>query len=163
MVSFTLTGLPAGAPSPVTSLLLVQGAFSHFTFAAPLPVDASRSGFLAGLGSQVDGPLLSTFSAADRAVGWWYPAASMLSHSDSESAEDLTYRWGGMGHYGFQQADAQQLDLLDAGTPYGFQPGRFYRLRIDAVIAADLSPFAGTHSDIRHPQVAWATLAAAVA
>ncbi len=163
LVSFALTGLPAAAASPVGSLLLLQGAFSHFSFAAPLPVDASRSGFLAGLGNQVSGPLLSTFSAADRAVGWWYPAASMLSHSDSESADDLTYRWGGMGHDGFQQNDAQQLDLLAAGTPYGFRPGQFYRLKSDAVIATHLSAFSGAHSDIRHPQVVWAALAAATA
>ncbi|WP_441247614.1 hypothetical protein [Kitasatospora sp. McL0602] len=161
LVSFALTGLPAGGPSPVGSLLLIQGAFSHFSFAAALPVDASRSGFLAGAGGLVAGPLLSTFSAADRAVGWWYPAASMLSHSDSESATDLTYRWGGMGHDGFQQADAQQLDLQEAGTAYDFHLGGFYRLHSDAVIAADQSLFSGAHSDIRHPQVLWAALAAA--
>ncbi|MER5638060.1 serine-threonine protein kinase [Kitasatospora sp. NPDC002227] len=162
LVSFALTGLPAGAATPVGSLTLIQGAFSHFSFAAQLPIDTSRSGFLSGAQAQVAGPLVSTFSAADRAVGWWYPAASMLSHSDSESATDLTYRWGGMGHDGFQQAGANQVDLLDAGTAYGFQAGQFYRLHSDAVIAADQSPFSGAHSDIRHPQVLWAALAAAI-
>lgn len=163
LVSFSLLGLPPGRPSPVASLTLIQGAFSHFSFAAPLPVDSSRNGFLAGFSDRVAGPLLSTFSAADRAVGWWYPAASMLSHSDSETAVDLTYRWGGMGHDGFQQDGAEPLDLLGPGAAYAFQAGRFYRLRSDAVIAQDTSPFSGAHSDICHPEVVWAVLAGATA
>ncbi|AUG75574.1 hypothetical protein CFP65_0617 [Kitasatospora sp. MMS16-BH015] len=162
LVSFALTGLPAESAPTVGSLYLIQGAFSHFGFAAPLPVDSARNGFLAGLGAKVAGPLLATFSAADRAVGWWYPAASMLSHSDSESATDLTYRWGGMGHDGFQQDGVTQFELQEAGTPYAFQPGHFHRLHADAVIAADQSPFSGAHSDIRHPQVLWPALAAAL-
>jgi hypothetical protein len=43
LVSFALTGLPAsavGAASPVKSLSLIQGAFSHFSFARPTPCSA---------------------------------------------------------------------------------------------------------------------------
>ena len=165
LAAYCLAGLPpagAGQASPVKSLTLIQGAFSHFTFAHPMPIDASRDGHLAAVRDRVDGPLLATFSAADRAVGWWYPAASMLSHADSESAIDLTYRWGGMGHDGYQHPDVTQLDLQADGMPYSFGKGHCYRLKSDAVICADQSVFSGAHSDIRHPEVIWALLAAAL-
>jgi hypothetical protein len=165
LVSYTLAGLPAnrtGPASPVKSLTLIQGAFSHFTFASSLIFDASRSGGLAGDGSRVDGPLLATFSAADRAVGWWYPAASMLAGQDSESATDLVFRWGAMGHDGYQQTPIPTTVLLaPQGKSYGFQPGAFYSLDANAVICANQSAFSGAHSDIRHPEVLWAVVSAA--
>ncbi|MGO9081510.1 MAG: hypothetical protein ACLQDY_21130 [Streptosporangiaceae bacterium] len=165
LVSFSLTGLPAtaiGAASPVKSLTLIQGAFSHFSFANPSPCQAVPSGALAGVLNRVDGPLLSTFSAADRAVGWWYPAASMLAHQDAESLTDLVYQWGGMGHDGFQQSPAGTTMPLQAqGQPYPFVTGGVYLLDANAVICADLSPFSGAHSDIQHPQVLWAVRSAA--
>ena len=165
LVSYTLAGLPAsqtGSASPVKSLTLIQGAFSHFTFASSLMFDPSRAGGLAGDGSRVDGPLLATFSAADRAVGWWYPAASMLAGQDSESATDLVFRWGGMGHDGYQQTPGPTTVVLaPQGKPYGFTTGRFYSLDANAVICANQSPFSGAHSDIQHPEVLWAVVAAA--
>ncbi|PBC75502.1 hypothetical protein BX265_0164 [Streptomyces sp. TLI_235] len=161
LVSFALPGLPEGIGSPVASMLLIQGAFSHFSFAAPIPVDAGHNGFLAPYFDRVAGPLQSTFSLGDRAVGWWYPAASMLNNEDDQAASDLTYRWGGMGHDGFQQGGAEQFDLKPAGQPYPLKAGSFYRLRGDEVIKADQSPFAGAHSDIKHPEVVWAALAGA--
>jgi hypothetical protein len=157
--------LPAnqtGSASPVKSLTLIQGAFSHFTFASSLMFDPSRAGGLAGDGSRVDGPLLATFSAADRAVGWWYPAASMLAGQDSESAADLVFRWGGMGHDGYQQTPTPTTAVLaPQGTPYGFKPGCFYSLDANSVIRAIQSPFSGAHSDIQHPEVLWAVVDAA--
>ncbi|GAA4983730.1 hypothetical protein GCM10025734_06130 [Kitasatospora paranensis] len=161
LVAFALPGLPDGIGSPVASVLLVQGAFSHFGFAAPMPVDIDRNGFLAPYFDRVAGPLQSTFSLADRAVGWWYPAASMLNNEDDQAASDLTYRWGGMGHDGFQQGGVDQFDLRPAGEPYPLQGRHFYRLCGDEVIKADQSPFAGAHGDIKHPEVVWAALAGA--
>jgi hypothetical protein len=165
LAAFALSGLPTnrrGTASPVKSLTLIQGAFSHFTFAQPIPIDTARNGALIGARDGVDGPLLATFSAADRALGWWYPTASLLSHSDSESAQDLTYRWGAMGNDGYQQQDATEIFLQPAGKPYIFRKNRFYRLNSDAVIAADQSSVSGAHNDIRHPEVLWAALAAAL-
>jgi hypothetical protein len=166
LVAFALSGLPAdrrGAASPVKSLALIQGAFSHFSFAQPTPIDIARSGALAGYRHGVDGPLLATFSAADRALGWWYPSASLLSHSESQNASDLTYRWGAMGHDGYQQQDATELVLQSAGKPYTFGKGLCYRLDSNAVIAdVHQSQFGGAHSDIRHPEVLWAALSAAL-
>ena len=163
LVASSLAGLPdglVGAASPVKSLFLVQGAFSHFAFAPHLPMDAGTAGALSGFLDRVDGPLLATHTLADRAVGWWYPTASMLSHSDSESASDLTFRWGGMGHDGYQQDGVQDLPLQPQGTAYAFAPGGVYRLDANGVIRQLQSAFSGAHSDIQHPEVAWALLSA---
>jgi hypothetical protein len=165
LVAYALAGLPetfTGTASPIKSLVLIQGAFSHFAFASPLPIDASRAGGLAGLGARVDGPLLATFSAADRAVGWWYPAASMLARDDIRAAEDLVYRWGAMGHDGYQQQPSPTIvSLGQTGKPYDFAAGTFYGLDSNAVIKANQSQFSGAHSDIRHPEVLWAVVSAA--
>jgi hypothetical protein len=165
LVAYSLAGLrpdQTGAASPVKSLTLIQGAFSHFTFGAPLMVDPTRSGALAGDGDRVNGPLLATFSSADRAVGWWYPAASMLANQDSESATDLVYRWGAMGHDGYQQNPSPARVMLQAaGKPYDFQRGTFYDIDANAVIRNNLSAFSGAHSDIRHPEILWAVVSAA--
>ena len=161
LVAYSLSGLPpaaTGAKSPVKTLYLIQGAFSHFAFANPVPdVLVSGPGALSSFVHNVNGPLLCTFSAADRAVGWWYPAASALAHQDAESADDLNYQWGGMGHDGYQQSPPGGIviPLAPQGTAYGFQPGLFYLLDSNAVIAADQSPISGAHSDIRHAQVVW--------
>jgi hypothetical protein len=164
LVSFALPGLPGpmtGGASPVKSLVLVQGAFSHFAFAQPMPIDATRSGALASYRNRVDGPLIATFTSADRAVGWWYPMASALKHEDSQSASDLDYRWGGMGHDGYQQNGITTAVLAQPRHAYGFAAGTFYRLDSNAVIRADQSPVSGAHSDIQHPEVAWAAISAA--
>lgn len=165
LVSFALAGLPdsaVGAASPVKSLFLIQGAFSHFSFAKPTPCQAVPQGALSDRLDRVDGPLAATFSAADRAVGWWYPAASMLAHQNAESLDDLTYEWGGMGRDGFQQVPAgTTVPLAEQGHQYGFQTGAFYLLDANSVIRANQSPFSGAHSDIQHPEVAWAWNAAA--
>jgi len=164
LVSYALTGLPdtaVGASSPVKSLTLVQGAFSHFAFADPTPCRAVKKGSLAGVRNRVDGPLVATFSAADRAVGWWYPNASMLAHQDSQSLTDLAYQWGGMGHDGFQQASPAGTGLKLRGTTYPFVRGATYLLDANAVIKKNLSAFSGAHSDIVHDEVVSALLAAA--
>jgi hypothetical protein len=165
LVAFSLAGLPdtaVGDASPVKSLTLVQGAFSHFSFADPTPCPAVRSGTLAGDLNRVDGPVLATFTAADRAVGWWYPAASMLAHQNAQSLTDLTYEWGGMGHDGFQQSPpGTTVEMKAQGQDYGFVKGGVYLLDSNKIICAVQSAFSGAHSDIRHPEVVWAIRSAA--
>src|SRR5918998_6173452 len=61
-------GLPGNLdPSPVKAVTLLQGAFSHFAFAQPLPLDANRNGALAGMLDRIDGPLTACFSSHDSA------------------------------------------------------------------------------------------------
>jgi hypothetical protein len=161
LVSFALLGLPAGAASPVKSLALVQGAFSHFAFAPSLPGKPGKKGALAGFQDRVDGPLLATFTEHDQAVGRAYPLASILSQDNASAAEDRLFEWGAVGHDGFQRVGAGALTLQPVGKAYdGLRPAGFANLDSNAVIRNGAPPF-GAHSDIVHPEVAWAVLSGA--
>jgi hypothetical protein len=160
LVSFALAGLPDPARSPVKSLYLLQGAFSHFAFADALPMDRSRGGALKGMATRVDGPLVASFTVHDMAVGKLYPLASLSSRDDAAGLEDQLFRWGGIGHDGAQAVEATMATLGPVGTAYPFQRGRFVNLDGNAVINRG-GPPAGAHSDIFHPELVWAGLAAA--
>jgi hypothetical protein len=160
LVSFALAGLPDPGASPVASLYLLQGAFSHFAFADALPTDPGRGGALKGMASRVGGPLLASFSVHDLAVGRLYPLASLSSRDDAAAAEDLLFRWGGIGHDGAQAVQAAEADLGPVGAAYPLQPGRFLNLNGNAIINRG-GPPSGAHSDIFHPELVWAGLVAA--
>ena len=160
LVSFALAGLPDPADSPVKSLYLLQGAFSHFAFADALPMDRSRGGALKGMAARVEGPLVASFTVHDTAVGKLYPLASLSSRDDAAGLEDRLYRWGGIGHDGAQAVDATVAALGPVGSSYPFQPGRFVNLDGNAIVNRG-GPPAGAHSDIFHPELVWAGLAAA--
>ena len=163
LVSYALAGLPesqVGSKSPVKSLFLLQGAFSHFTFAEALPFDKKRKGELVGMASRVDGPLLTTHSLKDLAVGTAYPLASVVAGQDAADQADTLFRWGAMGHDGAQAVDAKQTLLLKPGAAYPFEAGKWTNLDANKVIING-GPPSGAHSDIVHPHTAWAALAAA--
>ena len=163
LVSYALAGLPesqVGSKSPVKSLFLLQGAFSHFTFAEALPFDKKRKGELVGMASRVDGPLLTTHSLKDLAVGTAYPLASVVAGQDAADQADTLFRWGAMGHDGAQAVDAKQTQLLKPGAAYPFEAGKWTNLDANKVIING-GPPSGAHSDIVHPHTAWAALAAA--
>ena len=71
LVSNSLPGISSAAASPIASLLLIQGAFSHWAFAQRNPW--GDQGSLFGSADRVHGPMVATFTAADWAVGKWYP------------------------------------------------------------------------------------------
>jgi hypothetical protein len=163
LVSYSLAGLPEtpeGGASPVKSLFLIQGAFSHFTFADALPFDKKRKGELAGMAGRVDGPLLTTHTLKDMAVGTAYPLASVVAGQDAADATDSLFRWGAMGHDGAQAVNAHEVELGVAGADYPFEAGKWCNLDANKVIIKGGPPI-GSHSDIVHPHTAWAALAAA--
>jgi len=160
VVSFSLKGLQptdVGQASPVKSLTLLQGAFSHFAFASELPHDRTRSGALAGMASRVDGPILVTHSEHDLAVFERYPQASLIARQDAAAAEDLRFRYGGMGGTGAQAVNAGAESIREVGHPYVVSPGTFLNLDGNQVITAGEPP-SGAHSDIFHPEIAWAVV-----
>jgi hypothetical protein len=161
LVSFALAGLTSAAASPVASLVLVQGAFSHWAFAHKQDSPFGAPGALHQFADRVHGPLVATFTPHDWAVGRWYPQASKLARQDTSSTG--VARWGGMGSDGFQAvAPVDEVILLDPGESYSFKPARFYRINGSAVINnTGQSAFAGAHSDIRRPEIAWLAVSAA--
>jgi len=161
LVSYALAGLPDG-PSPVRSVTLLQGAFSHFAFARPLPFDAGRNGALAGMLARVDGPLTACFSSHDLAVGRIYPLASLAARDDSAGAQDALFRWGGMGADGAQGVQALLDPIRSAapGTTYRFGAGKALNVDASEVVRAG-GPPSGAHSDIVHAELTWLVLLAA--
>ena len=158
LISFALAGLPPG-PSPVRAVTLLQGAFSHFAFASPLPFDAARSGALAGLPARINGPLVACFTEHDSALGRFYPLASFAAQDDSAAAQNPSSRWGAIGANGAQGVHAPVVAIRPAGARYEFVPGGV--LNIDASeVVRNGPPPSGAHSDILHPEVTWLVLAA---
>jgi hypothetical protein len=155
LVSFALTGVGDASASPVASLLLIQGAFSHWGFSRAQDNPFGQAGPLHAVANRVHGPLAATFSRHDRAVCFWYPRASFLS-GDSLLA-DSADRWGAMGADGFQAvAPAVDLVLAGDGSLDGkVVAGSFHRVDANGVIQDETqSAFSGAHSDICHPSVA---------
>ncbi len=129
LVSYALAGLSeTGTASPIKSVVLLQGAFSHFAFADSLPHDPNRAGGLAGHEAKVDGPLVVTHSTHDSAVGRFYPLASIAAGQDAAAAEDRFYRWGAMGYGGAQAVGATEAFFGVVGTDYPFAPGTIVNL-----------------------------------
>lgn len=156
LVSFALRGLPATVR--VTSVTLLQGAFSHYAFSGPLPFDA-KGGALHGMQQRVTGPVVACHSSHDQALGVLYPVASRLA-GDDRSLLGFGDKWGALGHDGFQSlAGAPAMSLADAlGGPF---PGSGC-VSVDAsAVVCGGGPPSGAHSDICHEELARLVLRAA--
>ena len=162
VVSFALKGLDAnmtGSASPVKSLTLLQGAFSHFAFASKLPHDPHRAGGLAAMAARVDGPIVVSHSRHDLAVCERYPQASIVTRDDAAAFDELRFRFGAMGANGAQEVGAATRPFAPVGQPYAFQRGKFVNLNGDELITQGQPP-SGAHSDIFYEEIAWAVLLA---
>ncbi|MFF4348241.1 serine-threonine protein kinase [Streptomyces sp. NPDC001530] len=164
LVSFALRGLPKGVRT-VKSVTLLQGAFSHYAFAARLPHDPRASGVLDGQHNRIDGPLVCCYSHFDSALGTIYPLASRMAGDSRSVAADfdigraLGAKWGAMGHDGVQAvagtktftlADALRTQLPTSGC-----------VNIDAAAVVKRGgPPSGAHSDICHRELAQVVMAA---
>jgi hypothetical protein len=159
LVAFSLAGIASPEQSPVASLTLVQGAFSHWSFSDG-STDIGIQGALSGFQNRVKGPLCATYSTADWAVGNWYPKASFLAQQDNQDSEGAS-RWGGMGTDGYRGVTARDFSLPLSGQEV-FAAGEFHRADGNFVISdTSQSSFAGAHSDIQKPEVAAFIVAAA--
>ncbi|MGW2823387.1 serine-threonine protein kinase [Streptomyces sp. NPDC001443] len=164
LVSFALRGLPEGVRT-VKSVTLLQGAFSHYAFAARLPQDPRTGGVLQGQNHRVDGPLVCCWSSHDTALGTLYPLASRMAGDAQGVAEGfglgrlLGDKWGAMGHDGVQAVPGTRaLTLADALG--GALPGSGC-VNVDAsAVVCRGGPPSGAHSDIVHPELARVVLAA---
>jgi hypothetical protein len=163
LVSFALAGVGPAAASPVRSLVLLQAAFSHWAFAHERDNPFGKGGALHAVADRVHGPLISTFSSFDWAVGVWYPKASFLARQDTAGSDGAGERWGGLGAHGFQAVDRLEDRVMPrSGADYQFKPGVFYRIDAANVIndVAGQS-FSGAHSDIGKVPVAELIVSAA--
>ncbi|NBM17402.1 serine-threonine protein kinase [Streptomyces sp. GC420] len=159
LVSYALRGLPEGTRS-VKSLILLQGAFSHYAFAARLPHAKDRSGALGGMHRRVDGPVVSCHSRHDTALGVLYPLASRAA-GDSAGLLGLdSGRWGAIGHGGHRAVAGSVRLTLDEALAGGRLPASGC-VSVDAAkVVRRGGPPTGAHSDICHPELARVVLAA---
>lgn len=150
-------------PRPVQSLVLVQGAFSFWSYAEDIP-STKKPGFFAGMLQRgaVKGPIVTTQSEHDLAVGKWYPRATSLVRETvdfaapaSGSTQDFRkIVWGATGTYGLQGlAGADSIEMLPITGIYRLAPGHVTNVESSTFIKKMVGA-SGAHSDIDGPEVA---------
>ena len=134
----------------VDSLILLEGAFSHYGFS---PDNGDRTpGFFRDVVEKkvVRGPMLTTFSAEDKVVGMAYAIMSRLAGDNARAIGDAKDRFGGIGRNGSQKTPEATVARLGApGTTYVFKPGTI----------SDLDGSGGVikyHSDVSNEAVTYA-------
>ncbi len=153
IVVSSILGGPKGQgrlPRPVNSAALVQGALSHWSYAEKIPHSGNdRPGYFAGIVNRqaISGPLLTTQSIHDSAVGVAYPAAVGLINEFAFGTTAAPPKFGAMGSFGIQGTPkANAIAMLNPTGAYGLQPGQIYNV--------ESSKFVPDHSGIDGPEVA---------
>lgn len=166
VVSAAVAGAPDSRklPRPVDSLFLVQGALSLWSYARDIPYARNVAGYFHRIVKQglVAGPIVTTRSTHDTAVGRLYPLGArvrkQLVLGDSGYPE-----YGGIGTFGIQGvAGVVDMPMQKVGAAYAFRAGMIYNLEASGVIRNG-GGASGAHSDIAHPEVAHAFWAAVLA
>ena len=144
-------------PRPVDSLFLAQGALSLWSFAESIPFPPKLPGYFRPIDlppALVSGPVITTRSKFDRAVGTYFPLAAKLGQELLLGDELPEY--GGVGAFGIQgtaTATTHDLPVLGASAEYHFDAGHIYNVDASTVICHGGGP-SGAHSDIAHPEIA---------
>jgi len=152
-----------GFSRPINSMTLVQGALSLWSYADQVQGSTSPGYFRGVLTRQppaVSGPILTTRSRHDTAVGVLYPSAVGLVR-EADFADTLP-KYGAIGAFGIQgRAGVIDRPMLDVDGEYNFKPGTVTNLESSQFIAKKEGA-SGAHSDIDGPQVAHAMWQAAL-
>lgn len=166
IVVSAMLGGPSAAgelPRPVDSVVLVQGAVSLWSYAASIPFPGAGRGYFNPIvaARKVRGPIVTTRSKWDKAVGVCYPLASRMKGS-VEFAAGLP-KYGGIGAFGIQglpDNTRSEKPMAAATVAYDFEDGKVYNLDASKYICQGKGA-SGAHSDIAGAEVAHAIWAAA--
>jgi hypothetical protein len=160
VVSATLTG-PGGSGQlvrPVNTLALMQGALSLWSFCSDIPSKPGCAGFFRSIiaNRKVSGPILTTISAKDTAVGRYYPIAAG-TRGDVQFAPGTLPKFGAVGSFGARGPGLNIVDLemQAANSAYQFAPGHIYNIESTRYICEG-GGTSGAHNDIAKPEVAHA-------
>jgi hypothetical protein len=141
----------------VNSLMLVQGATSLWGYCNDIP-EVGGAGYFWPIiqKNKVNGPIVTTASIHDTAVGRLYPLAAGIAGQTSYAPGEFP-KYGGIGRFGIQGPGLPITDLFigSATESYDFQKGRVYNLECSSVINQG-GGVSGAHSDIAKPEVAHA-------
>jgi pimeloyl-ACP methyl ester carboxylesterase len=150
-----VTAAANATTAPVSSLSLLQAAYSHFGMAQDWDA-AGHDGAFQKVPAKVLGPVIVTHTVNDKAVGVAYPIASRLARQIGAGLGDENDPYGGIGRNGALKTPRSAMaTLLDVGGAYTFTGGDVWSLEGSAFITG--------HSDITGRQVAYAVLSAVCA
>jgi hypothetical protein len=165
VVSAMVAG-PAGRDAlrrPVSSMALVQGALSLWSYCADIPAAPGRAGYFHPLlaAGKLAGPIVTTQSGFDTAVGRLYPWAAGVRRQVAFDPNDLP-TYGALGSFGAHGpgVDAVDLPMQPPDGDYAFAPGRVHNLEGSAFIREG-GGIVGAHGDIVGPAVTHAVWEAA--
>lgn len=146
---------------PVNSLALAQGALSLWSYCAKIPALPSRPGYFHRLiaDGRVAGPIITTHSEHDTAVGIWYPLAAGVARQIDYAPGELP-KYGGIGYWGIKGDDLNvvEMDMLPFEDTYEFEPSKIYNLNSKKFI---VDGHRDAHNKITEPEVTHAVWSAA--
>jgi pimeloyl-ACP methyl ester carboxylesterase len=150
------TSAAAVIRNPVTTMTLLQAAFSHNSFSPGFDSTQLPGAFRNVVSERkVAGPILISHSRHDLAVGLAYPCASRLFRQNASAIGDAGDLYGALGRNGARHTpEAVDIRMLEAGSKYALAAGRIFNLDADEVISG--------HSDIVKFETAWAVINAAM-
>lgn len=157
VVTSAVNALPADAKFRPSTMALLQGAFSHNSFAANFDGNNNDGAFRQVVAQKkVTGPIIITHTRNDKAVGIAYPIASRIAGQVAAALGDENDIYGGLGSNGAQTAETTRErvvgTLLNPGSAYPFSGagscGHLYNLKADQFISG--------HSDIVSAAVGYA-------
>jgi hypothetical protein len=145
-------------------MALLQGALSLWSYCADIPVAPGRAGYFHSIvaGRKVTGPIVTTQSEFDFAVGRFYPFGAGVARQVSYAPE-APPKYGAVGEFGAHGPgiEACEMKMLPTSEAYAFEPGKIYNLESSKFICDVSSGASGAHSDIAKPEVAHAVWSAA--
>jgi hypothetical protein len=154
VVAAAAVGGNAALPRPVASMVLVQGALSLWSFAPQITLDGNRPGYFSTLIEKVAGPIVTTQSSFDKAVGKLYPLAAGIAGQVAFDLVELP-RYGAVGSFGAQglHPDAIGMEMPALTVAHEYEPKRVYNLDASRFICKG-GGLGGAHNDIAKPEVA---------
>jgi hypothetical protein len=156
LVTAAVAGTGGTSTLKISSLSLLQAAFSHYGFSQKW--DGASDGTFRRIltGQAVSGPTIITCTDNDKAVGLAYPIASLLAGQVAAGIGDKNDKYGGIGRNGAQKTpEAVDESLLDVNKPYSLTNGRMHNL--------NTTHFIRDHGDVHNAQVVYAVASAIAA
>lgn len=154
--------------SSVASVALVQGALSLWSYSSDIPVQKGTPGHFRRLleHRSVQGPIITTSSVHDTAVGRFYPLGAGVVNQVAFEPGNTLPRYGALGAFGARGLEREDTDrpMLSADKDYGFgagDEGRLFNLEASTFIRGG-GGASGAHNEIDGPEVAHAVWQAAL-